>query len=169
MCGICRLERAGPSFLFLLCFPFLGVSSAAAAAAALRILHSCALVLWHSLPPSSFCAPVIRAYLERHSLRPTQPTALPTHARTHIPLALPPHNPCSTHQTFTQFEFESFPTQMKIELFCLILMLACHELADALAAPLGDSDCRKGLKWCRQALVVAPLENVGNTSEVGSK
>ena len=72
-------------------------------------------------------------------------------------------------QTFTQFEFESFPTQMKIELICLILMLACHELADALAAPLGDSDCRKGLKWCRQALVVAPLENVGNTSEVGSK
>ena len=117
MCGICRLERAGPSFLFLLCFPFLGVSSAAAAAAAaLRILHSCALVLWHSLPPSSFCAPVIRAYLERHSLRPTQPTALPSHARTHIPLALPLHNPCSTHQTFTQFEFESFPTQMKIEL-----------------------------------------------------
>ena len=55
---------------------------------------------------------------------------------------------------------------MKIELICLILMLACHELADALAAPLGDSDCRKGLKWCRQALVVAPLENVGNT--VGS-
>ena len=54
---------------------------------------------------------------------------------------------------------------MKIELICLILMLACH----ALAAPLGDSDCRKGLKWCRQALVVAPLENVGNTSEVGSK
>ena len=75
----CWAQFSLPSSLFAFLLSGAGVCGTRAP----RILHSCALVLWHSLPPDSFCAPVIRAYLERHSLRPTQPTFKPTH--THAP------------------------------------------------------------------------------------
>ena len=56
----------------------------------LRILHSCFLVLWHVETPSLFCPPVVRAYFERHSLRPTPLTLAPRTHTFHIPPP-PPH------------------------------------------------------------------------------
>ena len=56
----------------------------------LRILHSCFLVLWHVETPSLFCLPVVRAYFERHSLRPTPLTLAPRTHTFHIPPP-PPH------------------------------------------------------------------------------
>ena len=43
----------------------------------------------------------------------------------------------------------SFPTKMKVVLICIILMLACHELANANALAPPPVDCPRGHTWCR--------------------
>merc|ERR1711860_209001 len=45
-----------------------------------------------------------------------------------------------------------FPTQMKTALICLILILACHELANA-APPI---NCPDGFVWCKRSYACCP-------------